>query len=68
MINERDSDIVQIEVEAFIEQMLKEYLSAWLGDRGIGEVQNGEIYSEEGRFPDNNSQENGGELLDITGR
>jgi len=66
MITERDSDLVQAEVEAFIEQMLKEYLSAWLGDRG--EMQNGEIYSEEGRFPDNNSQENGGELLDITGR
>ena len=50
MINERNLDLIQIEVEGYLEKLLKEYTSMWVGDR------NGDLYGEEGRQPVANSE------------
>ena len=56
-MSERTEDLVMVEVDRFIEKMLKKYYDSFLGDR-IGEVEDGEnIYSEEGRRPAQVSEE-----------
>jgi len=50
-MNERELDIVQVEVEAYLEKLLADYTRMWAGDRD-GE----KIYTEEGRQPIRNSE------------
>ncbi len=50
MITERREDIVQVEIESRIKIMLEKYTKAFLADR-FGEVENGELYVQEGRQP-----------------
>ena len=54
MITERKEDLVQVESEAFIEKMLGKYFSSFVGDR-----ENGNLYSQAGRQPDQVSEEIG---------
>ena len=51
MFNERGLDILMVEVEERIKKYLEEYTKAWVGDR------DGDVYSQEGRQPDPNSEE-----------
>ena len=63
-MNERTEDLVLVEVDRFIEKMIKKYYESHLGDR-IGEVENGEnIYGQEGRRP----AQVGGEVRSIDQR
>jgi hypothetical protein len=50
MLNERDVDILQVEVEGFLEKLLAEYTRMWVGDR------DGTVYSEEGRYRSSDSE------------
>ena len=36
-MNERDLDLIQVEVEGYVEKLLAEYVSMWVGDRADGE-------------------------------
>ena len=56
MITERKEDLITVEAESFIEKMLKKYYEGFLGDR-IGEVENGEIYSQAERRTDQVGEE-----------
>jgi hypothetical protein len=58
MITERKEDIIWVEAESYIEKLLEKYLRAKLGDR-IGEVENGELYSQTGRDGTTDSEEIG---------
>jgi hypothetical protein len=49
MQNERDIDILQVEVEERIKKLLEEYTRMWVGDR------DGYIQGQEGRRPVPNS-------------
>ena len=44
-MNERDLDIMMVEVEGFFEKLLEEYYNNWVGDR------DGDLYGERGRQP-----------------
>jgi hypothetical protein len=46
MITERDIDLMQVELDAFIEKLMEEYMRAYLGERYAED-----IYSQEGRGP-----------------
>ena len=55
MIGERKEDIIQVEVDSWFEKMITKYTRAHLGDRG--EVGYGNVYSQEGRQRDQDSEE-----------
>ena len=55
MIGERKEDIVQVAVDSWFENMIAKYYKAHLGDRG--EVGDGNLYSQEGRERDQDSEE-----------
>jgi hypothetical protein len=60
-MNERDLDLIQVEVEGYLEKLLAEYVSMWVGDRenenSVGGIQNGEnLYGETGRQPVGDSE------------
>jgi hypothetical protein len=56
MLNERDTDILQVEVEEFLKRLLEEYTNFWVGDR------DGDVYSQEGR----RAVQTGGEVRGIS--
>ncbi len=56
MTTERKEDLITVEADSYIEKLIEKYYRAKLGDR-IGEVENGEIYSQEGRRPAKVSEE-----------
>ena len=60
MITERDTDLMQVELDAYLENLLKEFMAGYLGDRGdegsLGEIQNGILYDQEGRQPAEDSE------------
>ena len=51
MITERETDLIQVELEAYLESLLKEFMAGYLGDRD-----NGILYDQEGRQPVSNSE------------
>ena len=56
MITERKEDIAQVDIDSWIEKMLKKYTMAFLADR-FEEVADGEnLYDEEGRQPVSDSE------------
>jgi hypothetical protein len=55
MLTERDIDLMQVEIEAYMERLIMEYAAMWLGDRG--DIGNGDIYDQEGRYPVQDSGE-----------
>ena len=55
-MNERDVDLMQVEVEEYIKKLLEEMTREWAGDR------DGELYIQEGRQPISDSEEARGEL------
>ena len=50
-MNERDLDLIQVEVEGYVEKLLEEYTRMWVGDRD-GE----NLYGETGRQPAGDSE------------
>ncbi len=56
-MNERDLDLIQVEVEAYFKKFLEEYTAMWEGNRA-----DGNLYVQEGRQPSGDSQEIRGEL------
>jgi hypothetical protein len=56
-MNERELDLIMVEVEGFMERLLAEYTANWVGDR---RDENGEIYGQTGRQPGEVSGEVGG--------
>ena len=65
MIGERKEDIVLVAVDNKIENMIAKYHKAHLGDRG--EVGYGNVYSQEGRERDQDSEEVRDNLRRVTG-
>ena len=58
MITERVLDMLQVEVESYIEKLLKEYTIGFMGDRmEAGGLENGDLYDEEGRQPITSSEQ-----------
>ena len=51
-MNERDLDLIQVEVEGYVEKLLEEYTRMWVGDRENGE----NLYGETGRQPVGDSE------------
>jgi hypothetical protein len=51
-MNERELDILNVEVEAYILKLLEEYTNNWIGDRR----DYGDVYNQAGRYPGENSQ------------
>ena len=51
MITERKEDLVQVEVESYIEKMLEKYFSSFVGDR------DGNIHGQAERYPGPDSEE-----------
>ena len=65
MIGERKEDIVLVAVDSKIEDMIIKYSRAHLGDRG--EVGDGNVYSQEGRERDQDSERTRDNLRRVTG-
>ena len=63
-MNERELDLMQVEVEGFLTKLLEEYTLNWEGDRR----DDGELYGEEGRQPGGISEEMGGDGISGIGR
>lgn len=57
MITERDTDLMQVELDAYLENLLKEFMAGYLGDRG-----DGILYDQEGRQPAEDSEGAGDQL------
>ena len=51
MITERETDLIQVEIDAYVENLLKEFMAAHLGERG-----DGILYDQEGRQPVSDSE------------
>ncbi len=58
MITERKEDLIFVEAESFTEKLLEKYFMSFVGDR-LGEVENGELYSQTGRDGTTDSEEIG---------
>ena len=65
MIGERKEDIIQVAVDNWFENMIAKYHEAHLGDRG--EVGDGNVYSQEGRERDQDSEGTRDNLRRVTG-
>ncbi len=50
-MNERDVDLMQVEVEEYLKELLEEMTREWAGDR------DGKLYVQEGRQPISDSEE-----------
>ncbi len=55
-MNERDVDLMQVEVEEYLKELLEEITREWVGDR------DGKLHVQEGRQPISDSEEVRGEL------
>jgi len=63
-MNERELDLMQVEVEGFLKKLLEEYTLNWIGDRR----DDGDIYGEAGRQPGGIGEEMGGNDIRDIGR
>jgi len=63
-MNERELDLMQVEVEGFLKKLLEEYTLNWIGDRR----DDGDIYGEAGRQPGGIGEEMGGDGISGIGR
>ena len=56
-MNERELDLMQVEVEGFLKKLLEEYTANWVGDRR----DDGDIYGKAGRQLSGVGEEMGGD-------
>ncbi len=58
MMTERKEDLIFVEAESFTDKLIEKYFKSFVGDR-LGEVENGELYSQTGRDGTKDSAEIG---------